>query len=159
MILKEGWLKLVSTTPDDPEVQQLAQDYQILKNLSETKIHPQPMPSRWCFRIEQDNKLIGEIRLQNIKWLNRKAEISLFLAGDEQGKGVGTTVLRILINFAFQNLNLFRLEAEVADYNEGGKQLFEKMGFVTEGRLRQAKYVNGQYHDIIRYGLLKPEYE
>ena len=45
------------------------------------------------------------------------------------------------------------------DYNDKAKSLFEKVGFILEGRLRSAKYNDGKYYDVLRYGLLKHEYD
>jgi len=60
--------------------------------------------------------------------------------------------------YGFKTMNFYRLEAEVAAYNKGGQKLFKKLGFVEEGRLREAKFLDGKYYDIIRYGMLFGEY-
>lgn len=159
MILEEGKLKIRSTAADDPELKLLAQDYSILENLSETRLYPPNMPSSMLFRIEHENELIGEIGFRNIKWFNRKAEISLFIAPEYQRKSYGKQALLMLMKFAFEKMNLYRLEAEVIDYNDKAKSLFEKVGFVLEGRLREAKYNDSKYHDLLRFGILRPEYE
>jgi len=159
MILRDGKLKIVSTVLDDPETKKLSQDYSVLENLSETRLYPPNMPSSMVYRIEHEDKLIGEIGFRTIKWFNRKAEISLFIIPEYQGKGYGKQALLMLMKFAFKKMNLYRLEAEVIDYNDRAKSLFEKLGFVLEGRLRDAKYNEGKYYDVLRYGILKHEYE
>jgi RimJ/RimL family protein N-acetyltransferase len=159
MILQEGKTKIVSTVSDDPDLKELAQDFSILENLSETRLYPPNMPSSMVFRIEHENKLIGEIGFRTIKWFNRKAEITLFISPEDQGKGHGKQALLMLMKFAFEKMNLVRLEAEVIDYNDKAKSLFEKVGFILEGRLRAAKYNNGNYYDVLRYGMLKDEYD
>ena len=159
MILQDGKIKIVSTVSDDPDLKELAQDFSILENLSETRLYPPKMPSSMVFRIEHENKLIGEIGFRTIKWFNRKAEITLFISPDYQGKGHGKQALLMLMKFAFEKMNLYRLEAEVIDYNDKAKSLFEKIGFILEGRLRAAKYNDGKYYDVLRYGLLKHEYD
>jgi RimJ/RimL family protein N-acetyltransferase len=159
MILREGKLRIVSTVPDDPEIKKLAQDYSVLENLSETRLYPPNMPSSIVFCIEHDNVLIGEIGFRTIKWFNRKAEISLFITPEYQGKGFGKQALLMLMKIAFTKMNLYRLEAEVIDYNDRAKSLFEKLGFVLEGRLRDAKYNDGKYYDVLRYGILRHEYD
>ena len=159
MILHEGKIKIVSTESDDADLKELSQDFSVLENLSETRLYPSNMPSSMVFRIEYEDKLIGEIGFRTIKWFNRKAEISLVVTPEYQGKGHGKQALLLLMQFAFKKMNLYRLEAEVIDYNDKAKSLFEKAGFVLEGRLREAKYNNGNYHDILRYGMLRSEYE
>lgn len=159
MILQQGNLKIASTTPDDLELASLSQDFSILQNLSETRLYPPSMPSSMVFRIDHEDKLIGEIGFRTIKWFNRKAEISIWISPEHQGKGYGRQALLMLMKFAFRTMNLYRLEAEVIDYNDRGKSLFEKAGFVLEGRLREAKYNDGRYHDVLRYGMLRREYD
>ena len=158
MILQQGKLKIISTASDDPELRELAQDLAVLQNLSETRLYPPNMPLSMVSRIEHENKLIGEIGFRTIKWFNRKAEITILISPEHQNNGYGKQALLMLMKFAFKKMNLYRLEAEVIDYNDKGKSLFEKAGFVLEGRLRDAKYNNGKYYDVLRYGLLKHEY-
>lgn len=159
MILQEDKIRIVSTVSDDPELKGISQDFSVLENLSETRLYPPDMPSSMAFRIEHEDKLIGEISFRTIKWFNRKAEISLFITPEYQGKGFGKQALLMLLKFAFKKMNLYRLEAEVVDYNDKAKSLFEKVGFVLEGRLREAKYNDGKYYDLLRFGLLKHEYD
>ena len=56
-------------------------------------------------------------------------------------------------------MNLHRLEAEVVANNKVSINLIEKLGFKKEGTLREAKYSNGTYYDIYRFGLLRKEYK
>ncbi len=76
-----------------------------------------------------------------------------------QSQGLGLTALRAIIEFGFKRLNLYRLEAEVIDGNIAALKLVEINGFTEEGRLREAKFVNGEYKDLLRFGLLRSEYE
>jgi RimJ/RimL family protein N-acetyltransferase len=157
--LQKENIKIVSTTEDDPEIAALAQDYEILKNLTETRSYPQPMPSTFMFRVELEGKLIGEVSLKSIRWFNRKAQVSIVIAPEHQGKGYGEQALKAIMEYAFLRMNLYRLEAEVIEYNRRAQKLFEKLGFTFEGKLRQAKYFEGKYYDILRYGMLRTEYD
>ncbi len=159
MLSLDDQLKLISIEPDDAEVKSLLADEAILQNLSETRRYKASMPCTISFRIELDNKLIGEVRLQSIRWFNRKAEISIFIVREFQGKGFGKKALLALMRYGFRTMNFYRLEAEVAAFNKDGQKLFEKLGFIEEGRLREAKFLDGKYYDIIRYGMLRGEYD
>jgi len=150
---------LVATEADDPELKNLLRDEAALKNLSETRQYSAALPDRFVFRIEQDGMLIGEVRLQTIRWFNRKAEISIVFLPEYRGKGLGGKVLEKVIAYAFGNMNLHRLEAEIYEYNTAAQRLFERFGFQKEGRLREARYTDGKYYDIIRYGLLRSEWK
>lgn len=158
MILQEDKIRIVSTGTDDADLKELAQDYSVLENLSEKRLYPPNMPSSMVFRIEHEDRLIGEIGFRTIKWFNRKSEISLFITPEYQSKGFGKQALLMLMKFAFDKMNLQRLETEVIDYNDKAKSLVEKLGFVLEGKLREAKYNDGRYYDVLRYGILKREY-
>ncbi len=158
MKIETELLVLKSTGNKDNELKEMFQNISILSNMSEKNIRPVEVPSEITFRIEKEDELIGEIRIKNIKWYNRKAELSLMIAPRYQGKGYGTGALKKIIEYAFNTMNFYRLEAEVIDFNEASKRLVEKCGFLFEGRLREAKYVNGKYYDILRYGLLKKEW-
>lgn len=159
MILKNTDFTLVSRLNDDEKIKGISQDYEILKYLTERQLYSEKMPDTISFFVETEGNVIGEVALKYIKWYNRKAELSLFLTEKHQGKGFGTKVLTELMKFAFNTMNFFRLEAEVVEYNKKAIKLVEKTGFMLEGRLREAKYFDGKYYDIFRYGILKREFE
>lgn len=159
MILKKGKITLRTTTPDDEELKVLFQNADDLLNMSETRVYPDGMPTEMVFRIEKEKTLIGEVRLKNLRWFNRKAELSIIIHRDHQGDGFGKEVLNHIIEYAFNKMNLHRLEAEALEFNETSVMLLEKLGFQLEGRLREAKYHNNKYWDILRYGLLRSEFK
>lgn len=158
MRLIEQDIQLVSGTKEDPQITEISDEFDILKNLSEVNLYDQPMPSELNFRIERDKQTVGVISLKSIRWFNRKAEISILVKAEFQGKGIAKKALNTLLNYAFNAMNFHRIEAEIFAYNKVGIALVEKLGFIREGILREARYLDGQYHDIIRYGLLKEEY-
>ena len=116
------------------------------------------MPETITFRVEYNGVLAGEAKIKSLRWYNRKAEVSLFLSPQFRSKGIGRSAMEKLIDYAFNTLDLHRLEAEIYDYNNDSALLAEKLGFIKEGVLREAKYYDGKYYDIIRFGLLKKEY-
>ena len=116
-------------------------------------------PSRSYFGIQApDGDLTGVIWLSHIDWRVRKAEVGIYL-GRNRGKGFGSEALRELIQYAFMTLNLNKLWATVFSFNEASKRLFEGGGFVQEGLLRQETFKEGEYHDVIRYAILRNEVE
>lgn len=159
MIISINDLNLVRQKEQDTQIQEILNDPLIVEKLSEAHSYPSPMPSKICFRIEKDGKIIGQVCLKSIKWINHKAEISLFLRNDMQSQGYGFKALKSIIDFGFNRLNLYRLEAEIIDGNIAPLKLMQKTGFTEEGRLREAKFVNGEYKDLLRFGLLRKEYK
>jgi RimJ/RimL family protein N-acetyltransferase len=158
MIIKTGSLFLKRTEESDPELSSLIQDLDTASGVSESRLFPE-LPKSILFRIEKDNRLIGEIGFKNIKWVNRKAELNVIIKKEYRNRGYAKEALSELIEYGFMTLNFHRLEAEVYDYNKTSIRLVEKIGFISEGALREAKYYNGEYHSILRYGLLKKEWQ
>ncbi len=56
-------------------------------------------------------------------------------------------------------MNLHRVELAVLDFNEGALTCYRRCGFVEEGRLRQDRFVDGRYVDVIVMGVLRKEWE
>ncbi|PTU84616.1 N-acetyltransferase [Staphylococcus pasteuri] len=103
------------------------------------------------FVIELENETaIGIVGFKNLDWINSNSELFIYI-GDENywGKGYGKEALKLLINFAFNSLNLHMLYLEVFSYNENATKMYEKLGFKQDGILRQSKYQDGQYYDKI----------
>lgn len=129
------------------------------QNLSERNWYPQGMPDRMSFTIQVKEQTAGVVELVNLRWFNRKAEITIWILPDFRGQGLGQMALSQIIRLSFEQLNLHRLEAEVYEFNAPARNLFTKAGFVLEGKLREAKYKDGKYYDILRFGLLKKEWK
>ncbi len=159
MIIKGKQLAIRLTGKDDEELKRISDESEDLENMSEVRMYPQEMPTEMVFRIEKEGEVIGEFSFNRLRWYNRKSEISIILKKEFQGKGYGSEVLKRMIEFAFKKMNLYRLEAEVLEFNETSIKLVEGAGFKKEGVLRKAKYSGGKYWDIYRYGLLKDEWE
>jgi RimJ/RimL family protein N-acetyltransferase len=77
---------------------------------------------------------------------------------DYWSKGYGTEAAQLLIGYGFQQLNLHRISSYAFAFNERSIKLHKKLGFREEGRLRQATFKNGQYHDHVQFGLLREEW-
>jgi len=80
--------------------------------------------------------------------------------GEEEcrGKGYGTEATQLMLSYAFETLNLNRVELGVYDFNKQAIHVYEKAGFIREGIKRQDKFVNGRYADALIYGILASEY-
>lgn len=103
---------------------------------------------------------IGQLDLLKIDWPNRNASIGITIGTKENlGKGYGTEAIQILQEFAFNRLNLNKLELEVMDYNQRAISCYKKCGFIEEGRIRESHFINGKYTDRIFMGVLKREWE
>ena len=103
---------------------------------------------------------IGQISLFNIDWKNRIAQIAIVIGNVEnQDKGIGYGAMKLIQSFAFNMMNLNKLELTVHEFNFKAHKLYMKCGFVEEGRLRQKTFTKGKYFDLIYMGILKSEYD
>ena len=158
MWLKNDRMHLRLLANLDDELRRLQSELSEWQNLSEKTLYPSAMPDQMIFKIRMADTTVGMVQLSNIRWYNRKAEIRVWVVPNAQGKGIASSALKMLFEFAFKTLNFHRLEAEVYSFNSKALHLMEKLGFKQEGILREAKYFNGQYHNIIRFGILKKEF-
>ena len=67
--------------------------------------------------------------------------------------------MRLLLDYAFGELNLHRFQLTVFAYNERASALYEKLGFVREGVFREFLLRDGTRYDMYLYGLLRREWE
>lgn len=105
-------------------------------------------------KIAPDGKIVGVTGFHSIDWPNRKASLGYWLAEDAQGKGTMTAVVRALVDYAFDEWDLHRLEIDCAPGNHRSRAIPERLGFREEGHLREAELVGGHYLDSVVYGLL-----
>ncbi len=95
-------------------------------------------------------RLIGHANLRDFSNSHGTAEIGISL-GDvgTRGKGYGTEAVWLLLDFAFQHLNVWNVWLDTAAYNYSAIRAYEKAGFREIGRRRGARVVGGTRHDIV----------
>lgn len=112
------------------------------------------------FVIEVEQKPIGICGLHRINLIDQNAGMGMAIGEKEYWeKGYGTESLKLLVDFAFRNLNLNSLSTGAIDFNERSIKMQEKVGFRREGIRRQRFSKNGEFHDEILFGLLREEWE
>lgn len=118
-------------------------------------------PDQFAFLIcdAKSNRRLGACGLHGIEWTCRSAEMGIFL-GDEKsrGAGLGTEVFELLLEYAFQRLNLHRCWLRVYANNQRAIRCYERLGFVAEGADREAHFDCGAYVDVLRYSILDREW-
>ncbi len=112
----------------------------------------------WLAIETKDGVHIGNCRLLETSAEDRTTKLAIWI-GDQayRSRGYGTDAVRALVRFAFDEMNLNRVELGVFDYNERAIACYRKCGFVEEGRRRQAHYGRGGYHDAIVMAVLRGE--
>jgi RimJ/RimL family protein N-acetyltransferase len=114
---------------------------------------------QWGIARQVDDEVIGTSTLFHIESNNYRAEIGYALGRAHWGKGYMQEALKALLGYAFGELNLERIEADVDPRNEASIRTLERLGFQKEGYLRERWKVNGEVQDAIIYGLLRREWE
>jgi RimJ/RimL family protein N-acetyltransferase len=111
------------------------------------------------FAVYADKALIGYGTLSHIDTPNRNCEIGIVIGNPNYwNKGVGASVIRRLTTLAFTVYHLHRVYAVIQGGNIASRRCFEKVGFPHEGRLRDARYVNGEFIDLHSYAMLEHEW-
>jgi RimJ/RimL family protein N-acetyltransferase len=118
-----------------------------------------PTDEAACFSVVRlaDDELAGEALLWGIDLHNRTAHLGLSLRPAFRGHGLGTDVVRVLCHYGFAVRGLHRLQVETLADNAAMIRAASQTGFVLEGTLRRAAWVNGDFADEVILGLLATE--
>jgi RimJ/RimL family protein N-acetyltransferase len=104
--------------------------------------------------------LLGYAELDGILWNHQTGWVTIGIGDPAQrGKGYGREALTLVLRFAFQEVNLHRVQLTVFAYNAPAIALYEKIGFRLEGVLREFMHRDGRRYDMYLYGLLRQEWE
>jgi RimJ/RimL family protein N-acetyltransferase len=113
----------------------------------------------FAIRLRDSGKLIGSCQLHGIHDIHRSAQLQIRIGEpDERGHGYGTEAVHLLLDCAFKSLGLQRVFLHVFSTNTMAIRLYEKIGFVREGVLRQAARIDGRWLDVVVMGILREEY-
>jgi RimJ/RimL family protein N-acetyltransferase len=114
----------------------------------------------FAVRLKEEDRLIGFVRLSRIEWTHATGSLQIGIGDrNDRGKGYGTEALHMLLRYAFDELNLYRLSASTVEYNAGAIRFLERAGFVVEVRRRQAVQRDGKRWDAVMLGLLRDEWK
>ena len=111
----------------------------------------------WGVYLKEKSLLIGEIVLNNIDWKHKCANFRIAFS-KERDKGYGTESIARVLDFAFRDIDLHRVELEVYSFNPRAIHVYKKLGFKLEGERRESFFRDGQYYSSIVMGLLADEY-
>jgi RimJ/RimL family protein N-acetyltransferase len=105
--------------------------------------------------------VIGHCELMQIDRQHRCARAGRILVGapDMRGKGLGGQLVRALLDVAFGELHLHRVELEVFDFNTSAMACYQKIGFQTEGVLREARKFGDEYWNLCLMSILETEWQ
>jgi len=112
----------------------------------------------WAIADRDSDRLIGALTLFSLHADQLRAEIGYSLSPDFQGRGLATEALQSGLAYAFDELGLVRVEADIDPRNEPSCRLLERIGFEREGLLRKRWRVNDEVCDSAFYGLLVEDF-
>ena len=108
--------------------------------------------------IVYEGAVVGATDIRGLDSPNRVGEIGYWLAESMQGRGIVTRTCRALLGYAFDELEINRMQIRVATGNRKSLAIPERLGLQFEGIQRQAELVNGEYYDLALYSMLASEW-
>lgn len=158
--IDEGDAPVLLDLINDPEVENAVYGWSYPVSMAEQKKWIANLSNNGSVRyaVEVDNEMVGVAIISSIDMKNRSANMNIKLLKSARGKGIATHALQLIICYSFEELNLHCLTANVLERNTESRKLWEKLGFMQDGLLRDRVYKNGKYHNVAAFSLLKDEY-
>ena len=113
---------------------------------------------QWGIARLQNDVIVGTTTIFQIDHEHRRGEIGFAIGREHWGRGYASEAVTLLIRFAFEQLDLHRIEADPDPQNAASIKLLMKQGFKREGLLRERYFLNGKPQDAEYYGLLRREW-
>ncbi len=112
----------------------------------------------WAICHDEDGH-IGNVSLQSITAINRNAEYAILIGERKHWRrSAGLNASMALLRHGFKKLNLERIYCDTACGNLGMQRLALRMGMVEEGRRRKHLFLEGEWQDLVEYGVLRNEF-
>ena len=167
--VKLRWL----TTDDVPDLGAIFSDADVVRFMSLPQLTSEDATRRFLaqihngFRagtlyqwgIELEQRIVGTCTLAEIDRTNRRAEVGFALAREFWGRGLMLRAVPAMIQFAFERLDLHRIEADADPRNAASLRVLERLGFQREGLLRERYIQLGEVQDAMVFGLLRREWD
>ena len=100
----------------------------------------------------------GAVTLHSFDWHSRRCEVGFWVVPAARGRGVGSGAVALALSWAFQDLDLLRIEMTTTPENPAVPALARRLGFSHEGVLRARNIERGRRVDIVWFGLLREEW-
>lgn len=150
---------------NDPEVMQFSNRYRPIGEQAQQEWYEEIARARDSVWFALDDvrsgnaKLVGTCCLVGIDWVSRLAELRIRI-GDKSawGGGLGSEATQLLVRYGFEDLNLERVWLRVFETNPRAIRMYEKLGFVHEGRWRRASFIGGKMVDVLLMAMLRDEW-
>lgn len=141
-----------------PPVKNVAEEENYLANIMPKRWSEQNIPAGYGICLKGSNKVIGSVDF-NHRHADDVFEMGYLLHPDYWGQGIMSEAAHALLEVGFNLVGLHKIEIECYSYNKASQRVAEKLGFTLESKIRDRKDAQGKRCDLLRYGLLKSEWE
>lgn len=118
-----------------------------------------PENDAFRFQIETlTGELIGTINTHTAHLRNGTFRYGLAIRPEYRRKGYATEAIGLVLRYYFDERRYQKVNAEVYSFNQPSIRLHERLNFVLEGRLRRMIFSQGQFHDVLVFGLTREEF-
>ena len=107
----------------------------------------------------ENGERVGTIGLHDVTATHGNGEVGYFFAPDAWGNGYATDATRTVVEYAFGERRLQKVYARAFAFNDASQRVLEKVGFEREGVHRDQVFVDGEFVDVYRFGVLAGEWE
>ena len=111
------------------------------------------------FSIFYQEKIVGVVGFVVFNWQSRRTEIGYWIDKNYEGRGIITDSCKVLINYAFAELKMNRIEIRCATENTRSRRIPERLNFKLDGVLRRSEWRHTRFFDTAIYSLLAEEWE
>lgn len=144
---------------NDPAVRHSVQNVDPISEQQETEwVDSLSDADGWHFLVCDGETRVGIIGLNEYDDVWGVAEAGYMIAPEHWDSGYATDALTQLCEYGFAERRLNKVVAKAYETNRASQRVLEKVGFAEEGRLRNEAFVEGEYLDLYRYGLLASEW-
>ncbi|WP_423217037.1 GNAT family N-acetyltransferase [Streptococcus equinus] len=141
-----------------PPAKSVAEEENYLENIMPKRWIDQNIPAGYGICFKGSNKVIGSVDF-NHRHADDVFEMGYLLHPDYWGQGIMSEAAHALLEVGFNLVGLHKIEIECYSYNKASQRVAEKLGFTLESKIRDRKDAQGKRCDLLRYGLLKSEWE
>lgn len=144
---------VMKNTSPELDIFTLAESEEFIRNISKSS-----NSKSYIISLKERDKSIGMVSLINIDYKNQNAECIIDIGEkDYWGNGFGQEAMQLLINYSFLEMNLHKVYLRVFSFNERAIKLYERIGFVKEGELKEQLFRNGKWHGIISMAIFQED--
>ena len=141
-----------------PPVKTLEDEVYYLEHILPERNEEDNLPAGYGIIVKGTDTIIGSVDFPR-RYEDDVLEIGYILHPDYWGRGYVPEAARALIDLAFKELGLHKIELTCFSYNVQSQRAAEKLGFTLEARIRDRKDAQGNRCDSFIYGLLKSEWD